>query len=50
MGLIDLDAEAIRLTGQVAGRWRELEVRGLLDLMLLQHALMPARYDASSDC
>ena len=47
-GRIDLAAEAIRLTRQLAsGAGAEPEVRGLLALMLLHHARLPARYDAS---
>lgn len=42
-GEIDLAAEAIRLTRQLAGLTDEPEVRGLLALMLLHHARRPAR-------
>ncbi|MBD8043885.1 RNA polymerase subunit sigma-24 [Arthrobacter sp. Sa2BUA2] len=37
-GDVDLAAEAIRLTRQLAGRLRHEEVQGLLALMLLHHA------------
>lgn len=42
-GEIDLAAEAIRLTRQLAALTDEPEVRGLLALMLLHHARRPAR-------
>jgi RNA polymerase sigma factor (sigma-70 family) len=42
-GEIDLAAEAIRLTRQLAVLTDEPEVRGLLALMLLHHARRPAR-------
>ncbi len=42
-GDIDLAAEAIRLTRQVAARISHEEVAGLLALMLLHHARRPAR-------
>jgi RNA polymerase sigma factor (sigma-70 family) len=42
-GDIDLAAEAIRLTRQLAARINHEEVAGLLALMLLHHARRPAR-------
>ncbi|MFN8193047.1 MAG: DUF6596 domain-containing protein [Nocardioidaceae bacterium] len=42
-GDVDLSAEAIRLTRQLAARIDEPEVAGLLALMLLHHARRPAR-------
>ncbi|MFW6695266.1 RNA polymerase sigma factor [Streptomyces sp. MAR4 CNX-425] len=42
-GDVDLSAEAIRLTRQLAARTRHEEVAGLLALMLLTHARRPAR-------
>jgi predicted RNA polymerase sigma factor len=42
-GDIDLAAEAIRLTRQLAARAHHEEVAGLLALMLLHHARRPAR-------
>lgn len=42
-GEIDLAAEAIRVTRQLAALTDEPEVRGLLALMLLSHARRPAR-------
>jgi RNA polymerase sigma factor (sigma-70 family) len=42
-GDVDLAAEAIRLTRQVASRTGHEEVAGLLALMLLHHARRPAR-------
>ncbi len=42
-GDVDLAAEAIRLTRQLAARTRHEEVAGLLALMLLHHARRPAR-------
>jgi RNA polymerase sigma factor (sigma-70 family) len=42
-GDIDLAAEAIRLTRQLAAKTTHEEVAGLLALMLLQHARRPAR-------
>jgi RNA polymerase sigma factor (sigma-70 family) len=42
----DLAAEAIRLTRQLTLATPEPEARGLLALMLLQHARLPARTDA----
>jgi RNA polymerase sigma factor (sigma-70 family) len=45
-GRIDLAAEAIRLTRQLNLATAEPEARGLLALMLLNHARHPARLDA----
>jgi RNA polymerase sigma factor (sigma-70 family) len=45
-GRVDLAAEAIRLTRQLALATEEPEARGLLALMLLNHARLPARFDA----
>ena len=45
-GDVDLAAEAIRLTRELAGLSPEPEVRGLLSLMLLHHARRAARTDA----
>ena len=42
-GDVDLSAEAIRLTRQLAARINHEEVAGLLALMLLHHARRPAR-------
>jgi predicted RNA polymerase sigma factor len=42
-GDVDLAAEAIRLTRQLAARIKHEEVAGLLALMLLHHARRPAR-------
>ena len=42
-GDVDLAAEAIRLTRQLAASSRQEEVAGLLALMLLHHARRPAR-------
>ena len=42
-GDVDLAAEAIRLTGQLAAKTNHAEVAGLLALMLLHHARRPAR-------
>ncbi|MDT7800065.1 MAG: hypothetical protein QOI78_3498 [Actinomycetota bacterium] len=42
-GDVDLAAEAIRLTRQLAVRTHDAEVAGLLALMLLHHARRPAR-------
>src|SRR3712207_4480017 len=42
-GDVDLAAEAIRLTRQLAARIEHEEVAGLLALMLLHHARRPAR-------
>lgn len=44
-GRVDLAAEAIRLTRQLTLATDEPEVRGLLALMLLNDARLPARYD-----
>jgi RNA polymerase sigma factor (sigma-70 family) len=44
-GEVDLAAEAIRLTRQLAGSSEEPEVAGLLALMLLHHARRAARFD-----
>ncbi len=44
-GDVDLAAEAIRLTRQLAARIDHEEVAGLLALMLLHHARRPARTD-----
>lgn len=45
-GRADLTAEAIRLTRQLTLATDEPEARGLLALMLLNHARLPARIDA----
>ena len=45
-GDVDLAAEAIRLTRQLAGASDEPEVAGLLALMLLHHARRPSRRTA----
>ncbi|BCJ35366.1 RNA polymerase sigma factor [Actinocatenispora thailandica] len=45
-GDVDLAAEAIRLTRQLAARTTHEEVAGLLALMLLHHARRPARTGA----
>jgi RNA polymerase sigma factor (sigma-70 family) len=45
-GRVDLAVEAIRLTRQLALATEEPEARGLLALMLLNHARLPARFDA----
>ncbi|MEV4514736.1 DUF6596 domain-containing protein [Dactylosporangium sp. NPDC049525] len=45
-GDVDLAAEAIRLTRQLAARTDHAEVAGLLALMLLHHARRPARTGA----
>ncbi|GAA4704962.1 RNA polymerase sigma factor [Nocardioides conyzicola] len=45
-GEVDLAAEAIRLTRQLAGSSDEPEVGGLLALMLLHHARRAARFTA----
>ncbi|WP_055702225.1 MULTISPECIES: RNA polymerase sigma factor [Streptomyces] len=45
-GDVDLSAEAIRLTRQLAARTGHEEVAGLLALMLLHHARRPARTTA----
>jgi RNA polymerase sigma factor (sigma-70 family) len=44
-GRVDLAGEAIRLTRQVNLATEEPEARGLLALMLLNHARLPARLD-----
>jgi RNA polymerase sigma factor (sigma-70 family) len=46
-GRVDLAAEAIRLTRQLALECPEPEVAGLLALMMLHHARRPARTDAA---
>ena len=48
-GDIDLAAEAIRLTRQLASGLAHPEVSGLLALMLLHHARRPARTDGYGD-
>ena len=45
-GRVDLAREAIRLTRQLTLATEEPEARGLLALMLLNHARLPARRDA----
>ncbi|MDX6683567.1 MAG: hypothetical protein QOG94_3606, partial [Solirubrobacteraceae bacterium] len=45
-GRLDLAAEAIRLARQLTLATEEPEARGLLALMLLNHARLPARLDA----
>ena len=45
-GRVDLTGEAIRLARQLTLATREPEARGLLALMLLNHARLPARLDA----
>ena len=45
-GRIDLAAEAIRLSRQLTLATEEAEARGLLALMLLNHARLPARTDS----
>jgi RNA polymerase sigma factor (sigma-70 family) len=45
-GRVDLAGEAIRLTRQLTLATEEPEARGLLALMLLNHARLPARRDA----
>lgn len=45
-GRVDLAGEAIRLARQLTLATEEPEARGLLALMLLNHARLPARYDA----
>ena len=45
-GRIDLAAEAIRLARQLTLATEEPEARGLLALMLLNHARLPARVDS----
>jgi hypothetical protein len=44
-GRVDLTGEAIRLTRQLTLATEEPEARGLLALMLLNHARLPARLD-----
>ena len=44
---IDLAGEAIRLARQLTLATEEPEARGLLALMLLNHARLPARFDAA---
>src|SRR6187551_3065614 len=46
-GRVDLAREAIRLARQLTLATEEPEARGLLALMLLNHARLPARVDAS---
>jgi predicted RNA polymerase sigma factor len=46
VGRVDLAGEAIRLTRQLNLATDEPEARGLLALMLLNHARLPARLDA----
>ena len=46
-GEVDLAAEAIRLTRQLAAASDEPEVAGLLALMMLHHARRPARWSGS---
>ena len=43
----DLASEAIRLTRQLTLATTEPEARGLLALMMLQHARLPARFDSA---
>jgi RNA polymerase sigma factor (sigma-70 family) len=45
-GRVDLAAEAIRLASQLTLATDEPEARGLLALMLLSHARLPARFDS----
>ena len=45
-GDVDLAGEAIRLARQLTLATEEPEARGLLALMLLNHARLPARFDA----
>jgi RNA polymerase sigma factor (sigma-70 family) len=45
-GRVDLAQEAIRLARQLTLATEEPEARGLLALMLLNHARLPARFDA----
>ena len=45
-GRVDLAGEAIRLARQLTLATEEPEARGLLALMLLNHARLPARFDA----
>jgi RNA polymerase sigma factor (sigma-70 family) len=46
-GRVDLAAEAIRLARQLTLATEEPEARGLLALMLLNHARLPARLDSA---
>jgi RNA polymerase sigma factor (sigma-70 family) len=46
-GRVDLAGEAIRLAGQLTLATEEPEARGLLALMLLNHARLPARFDSA---
>src|ERR671938_1463032 len=46
-GRVDLAAEAIRLARQLTLATEEPEARGLLALMLLNHARLPARVDSA---
>jgi RNA polymerase sigma factor (sigma-70 family) len=46
-GRVDLTGEAIRLARQLTLATEEPEARGLLALMLLNHARLPARHDAA---
>ncbi|UJA21964.1 sigma-70 family RNA polymerase sigma factor [Thermoleophilia bacterium SCSIO 60948] len=46
-GRVDLTVEAIRLTRQLCLATDEPEARGLLALMRLNHARLPARFDAA---
>jgi RNA polymerase sigma factor (sigma-70 family) len=46
-GRVDLACEAIRLARQLTLASDEPEARGLLALMLLNHARLPARFDAA---
>ncbi|HKG65420.1 MAG TPA: sigma-70 family RNA polymerase sigma factor [Solirubrobacteraceae bacterium] len=45
-GRVDLTGEAIRLARQLTLATEEPEARGLLALMLLNHARLPARFDS----
>ena len=45
-GRVDLAGEAIRLARQLTLASEEPEARGLLALMLLNHARLPARLDS----
>src|SRR5215216_5632235 len=45
-GQVDLTGEAIRLARQLTLETEEPEARGLLALMLLNHARLPARFDS----
>ena len=47
-GRVDLAGEAIRLARQLTLATQEPEARGLLALMLLNHARLPARLDSDS--